>query len=63
MPHIYGEKTFRKNFKKYCLSYRSQLEKLEVSLEPHPWQQYRYPLAKKEKSESVPFNAKNVHTN
>lgn len=23
------------------------MKKLEVSLEPHPWQQYRYPLEKK----------------
>jgi hypothetical protein len=49
VPEIYGNARFRESFRVFCLGYKPQMEKLEVALEPHPWQQYRYPLAKKDK--------------
>ena len=42
VPHVYGNEQFRKGFKVFCLANKSQLEKLEVSMEPHPWTQFRY---------------------
>lgn len=34
------------------------MKKLEVALEPHPWQQFRYPLDKKGENEPPTGNNK-----
>lgn len=58
VPKIYGNEWFRESFRVFCLGYKPQMEKLEVALEPHPWQQYRYPLAKKDKTDQTSYPSK-----
>ncbi|KAK4018353.1 hypothetical protein OUZ56_000414 [Daphnia magna] len=48
---VYGERGFRESFKIFCLEYKPHMQKLELALEPHPWQQYRYNLSKERASD------------
>ena len=54
MDAPYGRKIFKKEFRVFCLQYKSWLAKLYVDPSPHPWQQYRYEIDKprKEAAES-----------
>ena len=52
----YGTSKFVKGFRAFCLEYKEWLKRLEVDLEPRPWEQYQYKIPRQDENKKVERN-------